>query len=66
MRRETVRDVRSYTMGSAGWWNYDVSRDGRDLLLVKPARAAGNANPIVVINWAEEVKARRRPATATP
>ncbi|MFM8910176.1 MAG: hypothetical protein ACKOH8_06320, partial [Gemmatimonadota bacterium] len=66
VRRETVRDVRSYTMGSPGWWNYDVSRDGRDLLLVKPARAAGNANPIVVVNWAEEVKARRRPATVTP
>lgn len=66
VRRETVRDVRSYTMGSPGWWNYDVSRDGRDLLLVKPARAAGNANPIVVVNWAEEVRARRRPATATP
>lgn len=60
--RETVRDVRSYAMGSAGWWNYDVSRDGRELLFVRPARAAAQVSPIVTLHWIEEVKARRRSA----
>ena len=62
--RTLVRDLRPYTTGSAGWWNYDVTRDGRDLLFVKPARAAESASPIVVLNWFEEVRARSRPAVA--
>lgn len=63
-KRDVVRDLRPYTLGSAGWWNYDVSHDGRSLLFVKPARVGSATNPVVVLHWTEEVRARRKPATA--
>jgi len=42
----------------AGLANYDVSRDGRFLMLVPEDRGAGTETIIVVKNWFEELKAR--------
>jgi hypothetical protein len=40
--------------------NYDVAGDGKRLLMLKPAGGANHTTPPinVVINWAEEMKAR--------
>ena len=36
---------------------YDISRDGQEFLLIREERDAGS-NPIVVVNWVEELKAK--------
>jgi hypothetical protein len=39
--------------------NYDVSRDGRRFLMLKPAEQDGGVRQIVVVqNWLEELKRR--------
>jgi hypothetical protein len=46
-------------VASAG---YDVSPDGQRFLMVREDHPAGATKIVVVINWAEEVKARARAA----
>ena len=44
---------------------YDVSRDAQRFLMIRDATATDAATPAsltVVLNWAEELKARLRPA----
>ena len=40
--------------------NYDIARDGKRLLMLKPSGGANQTTPPinVVVNWAEELKAR--------
>ena len=46
------------TSPGAGLANYDVSRDGRFLMLVPDDSAAGTETIVVVTNWFEELMAR--------
>ncbi len=54
-------DTSSYFFGGVGR-NYDVAPDGKRFVMVKnPASGAAASTPIVVVlNWAEELKARVR------
>jgi serine/threonine-protein kinase len=45
-----------YQPGSAGFRGYDVTRDGKSFVFVKPVGQATAIEPVVVLNWAEEVK----------
>jgi eukaryotic-like serine/threonine-protein kinase len=56
--RKRLFDLGPYLRGSASWWDYDVSRDGREFLFVRPDRVSATVNPIVVLNWTEEIKRR--------
>jgi hypothetical protein len=59
-RRTRLFDLRPYDRGSPSWWNYDVSGDGREFLFVRPDRVSASVNPIVVLNWTEEIERRTR------
>jgi eukaryotic-like serine/threonine-protein kinase len=56
--RKRLFDLGPYLRGSASWWDYDVSRDGREFLFVRPDRVSATVSPIVVLNWTEEIKRR--------
>ena len=53
--RTALFDMRNYVHGTRSTRNYDVSRDGTHFLFVKPL-ASKVVEPIVVLNWLEEVK----------
>ena len=54
--RTALFDTRSYRKGSPSSRNYDVSRDGKHFVFVKRMTGSVAAEPIVVLNWIEEVK----------
>jgi serine/threonine-protein kinase len=54
--RTSLFSRQQYTMGSRSIRNYDVSRDGKSFVFVKPTVQSASAMPIVVINWIDEVK----------
>jgi hypothetical protein len=53
--RTALFDMRGYVHGGRSTRNYDVSRDGTHFLFVK-SLTSRVAEPIVVLNWMEEVK----------
>ena len=60
-KRTRLLDLAPYAHGTTSWWSYDVSRDGQSFLLVRPqGSATGGADPIVVLNWVEEIKRRAK------
>jgi hypothetical protein len=54
--RTALFDGRPYTKGNESWRNFDVSRDGKHFIMLKPRAGAQRYEPLVVLNWAEEVK----------
>ncbi len=54
--RTALFDRRPYKTGSSGWRGYDVSRDGKSFVFVKPMGTSAKVEPIVVLNWMDEVK----------
>ena len=60
VKRTRVFDLRPYLRGTSSWWDYDVSRDGREFLLVRPERSTATITPVVVLNWTEEIKRRSK------
>jgi Tol biopolymer transport system component/tRNA A-37 threonylcarbamoyl transferase component Bud32 len=54
--RTPLFDVRNYVLGNQGYRNFDVSRDGKSFIFLKQLEASKAVEPIVVLNWAEEVK----------
>ena len=54
--RTALLDARPYVKGSVSWRNFDVSRDGRHFIMLKRLAGAQRYEPMVVLNWAEEVK----------
>ena len=61
LKRTPLFDVAKYVLGTQGFWNYDVSRDGREFLFLRPEQVARAAQlPIAVLNWSEEVKRKTK------
>ena len=54
--RTALFDARRYTKGAPSWRNFDVSRDGKHVIMLKRLAGAERYEPLVVLNWAEEVK----------
>jgi hypothetical protein len=54
--RTSLFDMRNYLRGSSSSRNYDVSLDGKHFIFVKPLAAKVAVEPIVVLNWIEEMK----------
>jgi serine/threonine-protein kinase len=56
--RTVLFDARPYVRGTGWglWRNFDVSRDGGHFIMAKPPAGAQKAEPIVVLNWGDEVK----------
>ena len=54
--RTALLDARPYVKGGTSWRNFDVSRDGKHFIMLKPRAGAQRYEPLVVLNWAEEVK----------
>ena len=54
--RTPLFDHRPFTTGSPSVRQYDVSRDGRTFLFVKSLKGKTAIEPIIVLNWVEEVK----------
>ena len=54
--RTALFDMRNYVHGSRSHRSYDVSRDGTHFVFAKPLAGKATAEPIIVLNWIEEVK----------
>jgi Tol biopolymer transport system component/tRNA A-37 threonylcarbamoyl transferase component Bud32 len=54
--RTALFDRRPYLPGSASVRHFDVSRDGKSFVFVKPLTSRTSVEPVVVLNWMEEVK----------
>jgi Tol biopolymer transport system component len=54
--RTALFDMRNFLKGSSSSRNYDVSRDGKQFIFVKPLAGNVAVEPIVVLNWVEEMK----------
>ena len=54
--RTALFDARPYAKGGRQTRNFDVTRDGRHVIMLKPLVGAQKVEPIVVLNWADEVK----------
>ena len=54
--RTALFDARRYTKGAPSLRNFDVSRDGKHFIMLKRLAGAERYEPLVVLNWAEEVK----------
>ena len=54
--RTTLFDVGSYQRGTVSNRNYDVSRDGTHFVFVKSLAGGVRPAPVVVLNWATEMK----------
>jgi len=55
--RPTELFVMDYEMGSTAYPNYDVSRDGRFLMVLSPAEPDATPAQInIVLNWFDELK----------
>jgi Tol biopolymer transport system component len=64
--RTTLFDSRPYQLGGTSVRGYDVSRDGKSFLFVRPVGQRTAVEPIVVLNWAEEVRRLMSAAAAKP
>lgn len=49
-------DHRAYLGSISAWRNFDVAPGGRSFIFPKPIRRTETVEPIVVLNWVEEVK----------
>jgi eukaryotic-like serine/threonine-protein kinase len=56
VRRTTLFDHRPFLTGSPSRRGYDVSRDGKTFVFVRPVMRRTEAAPVVVLNWGEEVR----------
>ena len=54
--RKALFSVRPYQLASASNRSFDVTRDGGSFIFLKRLVADKSAEPVVVLNWAEEVK----------
>ena len=54
--RTALFDRRPYRAGNVSLRQFDVSRDGKTFVFVKPLGNSAVIEPIVVLNWIEEVK----------
>ena len=54
--RTPLFDHRPFRTGSPSVRHYDVSRDGRTFLFVKSLAGKTAVEPIIVLNWVEEVR----------
>ena len=54
--RTQLFDTRSYISGTASYRNYDVTRDGKHFIFVRPTVRAAAARPVIVLNWLSEVR----------
>ena len=54
--RTALFDTRNYLKGSQSVRNFDVSPDGKSFMFVKPRAGKAVADPVIVLNWTEEVK----------
>ena len=54
--RSALFDHKAYQGGGASFRNFDVTRDGKSFVLVKSVGGRAGAEPIIVLNWIEEVK----------
>jgi len=66
INRTTLFDSRPYQMGGTSVRGYDVSRDGKSFLFVRPVGRRTAAEPIIVLNWREEVRRLMTAAAAKP
>ena len=56
VRRTTLFDHRPFQAGGFSVRNYDVTRDGRSFIFARPLAQRQSAEPIVVLNWIQEVR----------
>ncbi len=54
--RTPLFSFQNYQSGTVSERAYDVSRDGKDFILVKPLAGREAVAPVVVLNWTTEVK----------
>ena len=54
--RTALFDTRMYFKGSQSSRNFDVSRDGKSFIFLKRLAGSQTGEPVVVLNWMEEVK----------
>ena len=54
--RTALFSTRNYLRGGASLRDYDVSRDGKHFIFVKPLAGRVVVEPVVVLNWMAEVK----------
>jgi hypothetical protein len=54
--RTALFDRRPYLAGTPSNRQYDLSRDGKTFVFVKHLGSSTAVEPIVVLNWLEEVK----------
>jgi len=54
--RSALFSSSAYSQGTASARNFDVSRDGKSFIFVKSLTRQANAEPVIVLNWVEEVK----------
>jgi serine/threonine-protein kinase len=54
--RKALFSVRPYQLGSRSNRSFDVSRDGASFIFLKSLVTDKTVDPVVVLNWAEEVK----------
>jgi len=46
-----------FTVGPGGFWsNYDISRDGREFLMLKPEQTEDSTRVTMVVNWVAELR----------
>jgi Tol biopolymer transport system component len=58
LRRTALFDYSRYRTGNASFQGYDVSRDGKRFLVVRPLEVQADPEPVVVLNWFAEVRRR--------
>ena len=54
--RSALFDRRPYLAGGASVRQFDISRDGKSFIFIKPLMTRAPVEPVVVLNWMEEVK----------
>ena len=66
VKRTTLFDSRPYQLGGTSVRGYDLARDGRSFLFVRPVGQRAAAEPVIVLNWREEVRRLMTAAAAKP
>ena len=56
MTRSKLFDHRPFRSGNVSIRGYDLTRDGRSFVFARMVRQAVQVEPIIVLNWLEEVK----------
>lgn len=54
--RRALFSAATYSRGNASVRSFDISRGGTHFIFVKPPAVDASAEPVVVLNWVEEVK----------